>query len=95
MSTYIVESWRPDSSDGSSKVSCLIMGRDWNPHTGDHEWRYRKTTHNEWDWALDGLENQKLAVIFHTRTRLQKDPITVERGGDTVRGKLWIVTTTD
>ena len=95
MSTYIVESWRPDSSDGSSKVSCLIMGRDWNPHTGDHEWRYRKTTLDAWDWELDPTENHMDAVVRHVRVRLQKDPISVEYGGDTARGLLWIVTTTD
>ena len=94
MTTYIVESWKPDSVNGDSKVSCRIMERDINVNDYSPEWRYRKTTHNEWDWALDGLENHKLGVIFHTRTRLQKDPITVERGGDTVRGKLWIVTVT-
>ena len=95
MTTYIVESWKPDSVNGDSKVSCLIMERDWNPHTGDYEWCYGKTTLAAWDWALDALENHKLGVIAHVKIRLQKDPITVKRGGDTVRGKLWIVTTTD
>jgi len=92
MTTYIVESWRPDSSDGDSKVSCRIMERDWNPRTGDDVWRYKRHTFSDWDWELDALENHKLGVIAHVKIRLEKNPITVERGGETVRGYLWIIT---
>jgi len=95
MSTYIVESWRPDTSDGSAKVACRIMMRDYNPHRGEHEWRYRRTTLDAWNWELDPTENHMDAVVRHVRVRLQKDPISVEYGGDTARGLLWIVKTTD
>ena len=92
MHTYIIESWRPDSSDGSAKVSCRIMSREWNPTTTDHEWRYKRHTFGDWDWALDTSDNEKIGVVRTARMDLQEDPVDVVYGGDTVRGKLWIVT---
>jgi len=92
MSTYLVESWRPNTYDGSAKVSCRIMSRQWNPNTTDHEWRYKRHTFDEWDWALDSSENERAGVARTIRMDIQKDPLSVSYGGDTVRGKLWIVT---
>lgn len=89
--TYIVESWRPDSSDGSSKVSCRIMARQWNPTTTEHEWRYKRHTFNEWEWAIDAKENHRRAVVRTIRMDVQKDPIDMTYAGDTVRGSLWVV----
>jgi len=94
MNTYIVESWRPDTADGSAKVSCRIMSRQWNPHTTEHEWRYKRHTFSEWDWELDPSENEQRGVVRTVRMDIQKDPLEVAYGGETVRGKLWIVTVT-
>lgn len=94
MTTYIVESWRPDTADGSAKVSCRIMSRQWNPHTTEHEWRYKRHTFNEWDWELNPSENEQRGVVRTIRMDVQKDPVDVAYGGETVRGKLWIVTVT-
>jgi hypothetical protein len=94
MSTYIVESWQPSSSDGTAKVSCRIMERDYNPHVGRYEWRYGKTTLDAWDWELHHTENHKAGVIAHVKVTLQKDPVWVTHGGDTALGMLWIVETT-
>ena len=94
MSTYLVESWRPNTYDGSAKVSCRIMYRDWNPVTTDHAWRYKRHTFTDWDWALDTSENERAGVVRTIRMDIQKDPLSVSYGGDTVRGKLWIVTVT-
>ncbi len=92
MSTYVIESWRPDTSDGSAKVSCRIMSRQWNPTTTDHEWRYKRHTFNDWDWALDSSDNEKIGVVRTARIDLQEDPVDVVYCGDTVRGKLWTIT---
>jgi hypothetical protein len=91
---YIVESWRPDTSDGSSKVSTRIMARQWNPTTTDHEWRYKRHTFNEWDWELDALDNHRAGVLATVRMDLDyvhyQQPAIV--AGQTARGYLWIVT---
>lgn len=94
MNTYIVESWRPDTSDGSSKVSTRIMARQWNPTTTEHEWRYRRHTFNAWDWELDAIDNHHTSVMHTIRLDLP-DAYIVEatKAGDTVRGYLWTVTT--
>jgi hypothetical protein len=91
---YTVEAWSPDSSDGSKKVSTRIMQRDWNPHTGDHEWRYKRHTFSDWDWSLDFPDNQKIGVTRTIRMDIQKDPIKVIYVGDTARGRLWLAITT-
>ena len=95
MNTYIVESWRPDCADGSAKVSCRIMSRQWNPHTTEHQWRYKRHTFSEWDWALDPRENERRGVTRTVRMDIQKDPVDVAYGGETVRGVLWIVAVTE
>ena len=91
---HIVESWRPDTSDGSSKVSTRIMRRDWNPTTTEHEWRYKRHTFNEWDWALDALDNHRNAVVETVRKDFDyidyQQPATL--AGETPRGYLWVVT---
>lgn len=91
---HIIESWRPDTSDGSSKVSTRIMSRDWDPITTEHEWRYKRHTFNEWDWELDALENHRNAILATVRKDFDyinyQQPATL--AGQTVRGYLWIVT---
>lgn len=91
---HIIESWRPDTSDGSSKVSTRTMKRQWNPTTTEHEWRYKRHTFNEWDWELDALDNHRNAVVETVRKDFDytdyQQPATL--AGETPRGYLWVVT---
>ena len=92
--SYVVESWRPDSSDGSSKVSTRIMIREWNPTTNEHEWRYKRHTFNDWDWAIDAKDNHRKAINSTIQKDLNYHDLTLPmtHAGDTVRGYLWVVT---
>lgn len=92
MNTYVVETWRPNTADGSPKVSCRMTLRQWNPRTTEHEWRYKRHTFSDWYWELSVSENEELAVLRTVRFDLQEEPAEIVYAGDTVRGKLWVVT---
>ena len=74
-------------------VSARPMIRYWEPDKG-HYWGH-KPNRVSWDHSKDIDENHKTAVMLSCRVSLQKDPVSIEWGGESVKGKLWIVTTTD
>jgi hypothetical protein len=92
--TYIVEAWHPGSKDGSAVTSARIMVREYDPEMG-HKWRHKTHTTRTFDYALGGSGNREATVVQAIRLRLQKEPITIEYGGETKRGYLYIATVTD
>ena len=76
----------------SGTVSARPMIRYWDPEKG-HYWAY-KPNRVTWDYAKDVDDNHKQAVMLSCRVALQKDPVSIEWGGESVKGKLWIVTVT-
>jgi len=87
MTTYIVETWRAKTADGSPKVSSRIMLMG-----VENEWRYKRHTFAEWDWSNAPIRNQHIAAIRTIRMDIQKDPIDCAIAGGTKRGILWVVT---
>ena len=75
------------------KLAARHMIRD-NVGDSNEKWRH-KWNRTGWDYAEDITDNHKRAVTYACRVQLQKDPVDVTFGGDTERGQLWIVTTTD
>jgi hypothetical protein len=73
-------------------VSARPMIRYYDEKKG-HYWGHKQTS-KAWDYSLDITENHALAVRYSCRVALQKDPVSIEWGGESVRGKLWIVTVT-
>ncbi len=96
MSTkYIVEAWHPATNDGSPITSARIMARDYNPDKSDHQWRYKTHTNRSFDYSDGHSVTREATVVQAIRLRLQKEPITIEYGGETPRGYLYIATVTD
>lgn len=95
MTTYIVETWRAPSRDGSAGIKAQIQIRDYDPDKG-HKWRYKAHTSWGFDYALGHSGNREQAVRFAVRYALKNtDPFTVTYGGETARGYLYIVTLDD
>ena len=59
----------------------------------NEKWSY-KPHRMAWDYSLDTTDNHALAVRYSCRGALQKDPVSIEWGGESVKGKFWIVTVT-
>ena len=93
MTTYIVETWRAPSRDGSAGIKAQIQIRDYDPDKG-HKWRYKAHTSWGFDYALGHSGNRVNAVRYAVRVALQQDPITITYGGETARGFLYIVEVT-
>ena len=95
MTTYIVETWRAPSKDGSAGIKAQIQIRDYDPDKGQ-KWRYKAHTSWGFDYALGHSGNREQAVRFAVRKSLHNiDPITVTYSGETARGYLYIVELTD
>lgn len=75
------------------KLTARQMIRD-DLGTHTEKWRH-KWNRTEWDYSLSATDNHMQAARYACRVQLQKDPVDVTFGGDTERGQLWIVTTTD
>jgi hypothetical protein len=94
MSTYIVEAWHPDTADGSAVTSAKIMSRTYDPDKG-HVWRYRTHTNTGFDHETGPSGTREQTVRQVVRLRLQKEPLSVQYGGETARGYLYIVEVTN
>ena len=95
MTTYIVETWRAPSKDGSAGIKAQIQIRDYDPDKGS-KWRYKAHTSWGFDYALGHSGNRENAVRFAVRYALKNtDPFTVTYSGETARGYLYIVEVTD
>jgi hypothetical protein len=94
MTTYIVETWRAPSKDGSAGIKAQIQIRDYDPNKGP-VWRHKAHTTWGFDYALGHSGNRENAVRFAVRKSLQQDPYTIMYGGETKRGYLYIVMVTD
>jgi hypothetical protein len=73
-------------------ISARPMIRYWEEEKG-HYWAH-KPQRTGWDYSKDIDDNHKHAVMLSCRVALQKEPVSIEWGGETVKGKLWIVTVT-
>jgi len=94
MTTYIVEAWHPDTKDGSAVTSARLMLRTYDPDKG-LKWRYKAFTNPSFDHSLGHSGNREQTVRYAVRVALQKDPVSITYGGETVRGHLYIVEVTD
>lgn len=88
MTTYIFES---RYNGNASTVSARHSIKDFTSE-GEHVWRH-KWRLTAWDYSLN--DNHQNAVRMACRVQLQKDPVSITYGGDSDKGQLWIVTTTD
>jgi hypothetical protein len=101
MTTYIVEAWHPDTSDGGAATSARLMLRTYdpdrsaNPNNSGHKWRHKTYTNRGFDYSLGHSGNREQAVRYAVRVAIQQDPITINYGGETARGYLYIVEVTD
>jgi len=95
MTTYIVEAWHPDTSNGGTITSARIMVRDYNPEKADHQWRYKTHTNRSFDHYYGHSKTREATVAQAIRIAIQKDPVTVAYGGETARGYLYMATVTD
>ena len=86
MTTQIV--FETTYNGNASTVSARPMLRTW-----DDVWAH-KPKRVAWDYSKDVNDNHKNAVMLSCRVALQKDPVSIEWGGESVKGKLWIVTVT-
>jgi hypothetical protein len=93
MTTYIVETWRAPSRDGSAGIKSQIQIRDYDDK--GHKWRYKAHTYWAFDYVLGHSGNRERAVRWNVRRSLQQDPLTIDYGGETKRGYLYIVTVAD
>jgi len=73
-------------------VSARPMIRYYDTEKG-HYWGH-KLNRVTWDYSKDIDDNHKHAVMLSCRVTMQKDPISIEWGGESVKGKVWIVTVT-
>jgi hypothetical protein len=94
MTTYIVETWRAPSRDGSAGIKAQLQIRDYDPDKGP-KWRYKAHTTWGFDYALGHSGNRANAVRFAVRKSIQQDPYQIMYAGETKRGYLYIVMVTD
>jgi hypothetical protein len=94
MTTYIVETWRAPSKDGSAGIKAQIQIRDYAPDKGP-VWRHKAHTTWGFDYALGHSGNRENAVRYAVRVALQQDPIAITYSGETARGYLYIVEVND
>jgi len=80
-------------SGNSGTVAARPMLRHWEPEKG-HYWAH-SPRRVSWNYALDIDDNHKNAILLSCRVALQKDPVAIEWGGESVNGRLWIVTVTE